>query len=148
MGFTNDLLQPGRLTWNIIIEVGKIIFLSFHGWFECSMLIFQGVTGMILQVYIWPIQTNCWKISITVHLKKVPFLLDGQYQKHHMPIAMEHACMAHGWKEYLYTKSVLYHVWLNNSAVKCGIKVTNNKETYVRVNYRFLVGGFNPFKKY
>ena len=27
-GFTNDLLQPGRLTWNIIIEVGKIMFLS------------------------------------------------------------------------------------------------------------------------
>ena len=31
-------LHPGRLTWTIIMEVWKIIFLSFHGWFVGSML--------------------------------------------------------------------------------------------------------------
>ena len=36
-------VHPGRLTWTIIMEVWKIIFLSFHGWLVGSMLIFQGV---------------------------------------------------------------------------------------------------------
>ena len=42
-GSCSSPIHPGRLTWNIIMEVWKIIFLSFHGWFVGSMLIFQGV---------------------------------------------------------------------------------------------------------
>ena len=37
----NGVIHPWRLTWNIIMEVQKIIFLI--GWFVGSMLIFQGV---------------------------------------------------------------------------------------------------------
>ena len=37
------LIHPWRLTWNIKMEVWKIMFLSFHGWCVGSMLIFQGV---------------------------------------------------------------------------------------------------------
>jgi len=39
----SDMVHPWRLTWNIMMEVWKIIFLSFHGRFVGSMLIFQGV---------------------------------------------------------------------------------------------------------
>ena len=38
------VVHPGRLTWNIIMEVWfRSFFLSFHGWFVGSMLIFQVV---------------------------------------------------------------------------------------------------------
>ena len=39
-------LHPGRLTWTIMMEVWKIIFLFLNGWFVGSMLIFQGVDWM------------------------------------------------------------------------------------------------------
>ena len=38
----NQRIHPWRLTWNIITEVWKIIFLSILGWFVRSILIFQG----------------------------------------------------------------------------------------------------------
>ena len=36
--------HPGKLTWNIVMEVWKMIFL-FNWVFFCSMLIFRGVPG-------------------------------------------------------------------------------------------------------
>ena len=102
MGFTNDLLQPGRLKWNIIIEVGKIIFLSqsviwrFHvnlpgcNWDDPPSIYLANSNELLKNL----------KISITVHLQKGPVFCrmasTKNIQKHHMPIAMEHACMAHG----------------------------------------------------
>ena len=49
--FRHKTLHPWRLTWNIIMEVWKIIFLSKNGWFVGSMLIFQGV--QILEFVLW-----------------------------------------------------------------------------------------------
>ena len=47
-----------------------------HHFLMVTMLVFQGVTGMILQVYIWPSQTNCLKILKSQSqstFKRVPF---------------------------------------------------------------------------
>ena len=41
-------IHPGRLTWNIIMEVWFRSFSFLNGWFVCSMLIFQGVGSMKL----------------------------------------------------------------------------------------------------
>ena len=66
-------LHPGRLTWNIIMEVWFRSFSFLNGWFLGSMLIFQGV---LLFCYFAPCPSNS-----STHRMDLHFLLAGHLQQ-------------------------------------------------------------------
>ena len=61
--FQQYVVHPGRLTWNIIMEVWFRSFSFLNGWFVGSMLIFQGVVRDGLSHYLQKIE-----IEISVSL--------------------------------------------------------------------------------
>ena len=55
------ILRPWRLTWNIIMEVWKIIFSFQNGWFVGFMLIVQGVSGWWFWTHLKNMRPSKWE---------------------------------------------------------------------------------------